>query len=198
MNNNYKKTTTKLLQSKLEFSASVLIPVFSIWFAVACHMQPKVIVCSAFLVCIAIAILLFQCKVVPLKASKPFQVTGLYVACGQQNRNTGNNTTQNRIQGLPCYQVSCTNEAPKVLVGAFIEGDEAIYSAKDNCFCFDMQYANKLFGVFQRLHGVNEFQGAGSGLPSSSASSTVTAAGCGRRADLTKVRRFTFHCRIRV
>jgi hypothetical protein len=175
---------------------SVLIPVISIWFAVACHMQAEVIVCSAFPVCIAIAILLFQFKVVPLKSSKPFQVTELYVACGQQNGNTGNNTTQSRIQGFPRYQASCINEAPKGLVDVFIEGDEAIYSAKDNCFSFDMQYADKLFGVFQRLHGVNEFQCAGSGLPSSSASSTVTAAWCGRRADSRKARRFTFHCRV--
>jgi PAS domain S-box-containing protein len=59
---------------------------------------------------------------------------------------------------------SSLKEKPTVEIGSLKKAGKTVYFVKDNGSGFDMEFYNKLFGVFQRLHDSREFEGTGVGL----------------------------------
>ncbi len=71
----------------------------------------------------------------------------------------------NLIENAAKY--STPSAHPRIEIGSVPQGinaTEHVFYVRDNGVGFDMKYAAKLFGVFQRLHSESEFQGTGIGL----------------------------------
>jgi len=62
------------------------------------------------------------------------------------------------------FKFTRLKEKAVIEVGGGSVAGETIYYVKDNGIGFDMRYRDKLFGVFQRLHPIGEFEGTGVGL----------------------------------
>ncbi len=68
----------------------------------------------------------------------------------------------NLISNALKYTRRC--ESPLIEVGCHNDNGTPVYYVRDNGVGFDMKYADKLFGVFQRLHRAEEYEGTGVGL----------------------------------
>lgn len=62
------------------------------------------------------------------------------------------------------WKFTARHVSARIEIGSLQRGTELVYFVKDDGVGFDMRYASKLFGPFQRLHSVGDFAGSGIGL----------------------------------
>ncbi|NWF62571.1 MAG: PAS domain S-box protein [Fischerella sp.] len=69
---------------------------------------------------------------------------------------------QNLIENAVKFTRPC--QQPVITIGSIDSEQETVFFMRDNGVGFDMQYANRLFTIFQRLHSQTQFEGTGLGL----------------------------------
>jgi light-regulated signal transduction histidine kinase (bacteriophytochrome) len=89
-----------------------------------------------------------------------WEISKLPVANGDYNllRMVWSNLLDNAVK------YTRNKEKAVIQIGSKEETTETVFFIKDNGAGFDMKYAQKLFGVFQRMHSDSEFEGTGIGL----------------------------------
>jgi K+-sensing histidine kinase KdpD len=89
-----------------------------------------------------------------------FMIEPMHLAFGdlEMMKSVWSNLIENAVK------FSRKKEFTKIVIGANEEKNETVYFIKDNGVGFDMNYASKLFTVFQRLHLRKDYEGTGIGL----------------------------------
>ncbi|MEK7469674.1 MAG: response regulator [Planctomycetota bacterium] len=108
---------------------------------------------------------LARASVVELREQNPS--SALEFSVGSLQRVNGDSSLLTQVfQNLLANAVKYSSGRSPARIGVTCEDkpDEAVFSVRDNGVGFDPQYAHKLFGVFQRLHRSDEFEGTGVGL----------------------------------
>jgi len=98
----------------------------------------------------------------PLRGDQPLNIKVGSIAPCFGDGNLLKQVWMNLISNAIKY--SSKEKTPLIEIGSRMEADRIIYFVRDNGVGFDMKYADKLFGVFERLHSQDEFEGTGIGL----------------------------------
>jgi light-regulated signal transduction histidine kinase (bacteriophytochrome) len=99
-------------------------------------------------------------ELVPKPAVVQIQIARLPIACADATmvRQIFQNLIGNALK------FSAGREHPRIEIGWYEQEGEVVYYVRDNGVGFDMQYENKLYSMFERLHTEDEFPGSGVGL----------------------------------
>ena len=100
-----------------------------------------------------------------LRASSPDREVSVTIADGIQAEADGyliRIALENLLRNA--WKYTSKTPLPVIELGTVQQDGATVYFVRDNGAGFDMAYAARLFGAFQRLHSANDFEGAGVGL----------------------------------
>lgn len=90
------------------------------------------------------------------------QVAGAHLPAIEADPSQMRQLFQNLIANA--LKFSLPNAAPQVQVSATVDGNRCTISVSDNGIGFEEKYLDRIFAIFQRLHGKHEYEGTGVGL----------------------------------
>jgi len=96
------------------------------------------------------------------EGSRPLEITVDALPPARGDRALLRQALENLVQNSAKFTRGRT--PARIEIGSQPDGGRTVYFVKDNGAGFDERYAEKLFGVFQRLHRAEEFEGTGVGL----------------------------------